>query len=79
PWWSVSPFAVDEELDGATISLAMHAPETYRGDTARALADTTRWVSEGWRTVYVTEAQGPASRPAEVLGTEGIPARLDPD
>ncbi|MEW2346534.1 transcription-repair coupling factor [Streptomyces sp. NPDC006684] len=79
PWWSVSPFAVDEELDGDTISLAMHAPETYRGDTARALADTKRWVSEGWRTVYVTEAQGPASRTAEVLGTEGIPARLDPD
>ncbi|MET8556749.1 transcription-repair coupling factor [Streptomyces sp. NPDC004959] len=79
PWWSVSPFAVDEELDGDTISLAMHAPETYRGDTARALADTKRWVSEGWRTVYVTEAQGPASRTAEVLGTEGIPARLDLD
>ncbi|NJA55150.1 transcription-repair coupling factor [Streptomyces sp. NEAU-H3] len=78
PWWSVSPFAVDEELDGDTISLAMHAPETYRGDTARALAATKRWVSEGWRPVYVTEAQGPASRTAEVLGTEGIPARLDP-
>lgn len=78
-WWSVSPFAIDEELGADTINLGMRAPETYRGDTARALADTKRWISEGWRTVYVTEAQGPASRTVEVLGSEGIAARLDQD
>ncbi|MER8045323.1 transcription-repair coupling factor [Streptomyces sp. NPDC094032] len=77
-WWSVSPFAADDTaaLDRDTLKLGMHAPETYRGDTARALADTKGWLAEGWRTVYVTEAYGPASRTVEVLGGEGIPARL---
>ncbi|MEU6110958.1 transcription-repair coupling factor [Streptomyces albidoflavus] len=79
-WWSVSPFAADEETyDGDTWQLGMRAPETYRGDTARALADTKRWLGEGWRTVFVTEAHGPAARTVEVLGSEGVPARLDGD
>ncbi|MEU1780976.1 transcription-repair coupling factor [Streptomyces abikoensis] len=78
-WWSVSPFAADEDLDGDTLTLGMHAPETYRGDTARALADTKGWVADGWRTVFLTEGHGPASRTAEVLAGEGIPARLDAD
>ncbi|GAA2976967.1 transcription-repair coupling factor [Streptomyces fulvorobeus] len=76
-WWSVSPFAADDELDEDTLKLRMRAPESYRGDTARALADTKGWLAEGWRTVYVTEGQGPAARTVEVLGGEGIPARLD--
>ncbi|MDQ0795932.1 transcription-repair coupling factor [Streptomyces sp. B1I3] len=78
-WWSISPFAADEELDGDTLQLGMRAPEAYRGDTARALADTKGWLAGGWRTVYVTEGQGPASRTVEVLGGEGIAARLDQD
>ncbi|MGW7572610.1 transcription-repair coupling factor [Streptomyces sp. NPDC054765] len=80
-WWSVSPFAADEELagDGDTLKLGMHAPDTYRGDTQRALADTKQWLADGWRTVFLTEGHGPAARTAEVLGNEGIPARLDAD
>ncbi|MFD6248736.1 CarD family transcriptional regulator, partial [Streptomyces roseolus] len=78
-WWSVSPFAADAETDGDTLALGMRAPETYRGDTARALADTKGWLADGWRTVYVTEAHGPASRTVEVLGGEGIAARLTAD
>ncbi|MEV5485909.1 MULTISPECIES: transcription-repair coupling factor [Streptomyces] len=80
-WWSVSPFAADEDLtaDGDTIKLGMHAPDTYRGDTQRALADTKQWLADGWRTVYLTEAHGPAARTVEVLGGEGIAARLDGD
>ncbi|MFJ4847403.1 MULTISPECIES: transcription-repair coupling factor [unclassified Streptomyces] len=80
PWWSVSPFGADEDaVDGEadTLKLGMHAPELYRGDTARALADTKGWLAEGWRTVYVTEGHGPAARIVEVLGNEGIAARLD--
>ncbi|MGY4959211.1 transcription-repair coupling factor [Streptomyces nigrescens] len=78
-WWSVSPFAADEvlETDGDTLKLGMHAPDTYRGDTQRALADTKQWLADGWRTVFLTEAHGPAARTVEVLGGEGIPARLD--
>ncbi|CAM5684015.1 Transcription-repair-coupling factor OS=Streptomyces antimycoticus OX=68175 GN=mfd PE=3 SV=1 [Streptomyces antimycoticus] len=86
-WWSVSPFAADEELTrtlaadaaGDTVKLGMRATESYRGDTARALADTKGWLADGWRTVYVTEGHGPASRTVEVLGSEGIAARLDGD
>ncbi len=57
----------------------MHATETYRGDTAKALADTKGWLADGWRAVFVTEGHGPASRTVEVLGGEGIAARLDAD
>ncbi|MFE9339100.1 transcription-repair coupling factor [Streptomyces sp. NPDC007063] len=80
-WWTVSQFAADTELtgadadDGDVLQLGMHAPETYRGDTARALADTKDWLSRGWQCVYVTEAHGPAARTVEVLGAEGVPAR----
>ncbi|AEW94477.1 MULTISPECIES: transcription-repair coupling factor [Streptomycetaceae] len=80
PWWSVSQFSADAEADeddGDTLRLGLHAPETYRGDSARALADTKGWLADGWRTVYVTEGHGPASRTVEVLGGEGIAARLD--
>ncbi|MEO3976244.1 transcription-repair coupling factor [Streptomyces sp. CAU 1734] len=78
-WWSVSPFAADEELSADTLKLGMRAPESYRGDTARALADTKGWLADGWRTVFVTEAYGPATRTVEVLGGEGVPARLAAD
>ncbi|WP_405617092.1 transcription-repair coupling factor [Streptomyces sp. NBC_01511] len=76
-WWTVAPFAADEELSQDTLKLGMRAPETYRGDTARALADTKGWLADGWRTVYVTEGHGTAARTVEVLGGEGIAARLD--
>nr|WP_212912383.1 transcription-repair coupling factor [Streptomyces sp. TS71-3] len=85
-WWSLSPFAGDEALaedyadeTSDILKLGMHAPESYRGDTARALADTKQWLADGWRTVYVTEGHGTAARTVEVLGGEGIAARLDTD
>ncbi|WP_221355262.1 transcription-repair coupling factor [Streptomyces beigongshangae] len=84
-WWSVSQFAADETFtsaadaagDADTLKLGMHAPESYRGDTAKALADTKGWLADGWRTVFVTEAHGPAARTVEVLGGEGVAARLE--
>ncbi|GHA41667.1 transcription-repair-coupling factor [Streptomyces spiroverticillatus] len=79
-WWSVSPFAADDaDFEDDTLKLAMHAPEMYRGDTAKALADTKGWLADGWRVVFVTEGHGTASRTVEVLGGEGIAARLDSD
>ncbi|NSC22141.1 transcription-repair coupling factor [Streptomyces albus subsp. chlorinus] len=80
-WWTVSQFTADAgageaEEGGDTLLLGMQAPESYRGDTARALADTKGWLAEGWRCVYVTEGHGPAARTVEVLGGEGLPARL---
>ncbi|MEV7022404.1 transcription-repair coupling factor, partial [Kitasatospora sp. NPDC093558] len=86
PWWSVSPFATSEstvdgilEFDANTLTLGMHAVEAYRGDTARAIADAKERLASDWRVVMVTEGHGPASRLAEVLGNEGIPARLVAD
>ncbi|MEV6313928.1 transcription-repair coupling factor [Streptomyces sp. NPDC051776] len=87
-WWTVSPFVTDmhleesgalEETDGDVLRLGMRAPESYRGDTARALADTKGWLADSWRTVYVTEGHGPAARTVEVLGGEDIAARLEAD
>ncbi|MET8623513.1 transcription-repair coupling factor [Kitasatospora sp. NPDC004669] len=85
-WWSVSPFATSEstvdgvlEFDASTLTLGMHAVEAYRGDTARAIADAKERLAADWRVVMVTEGHGPASRLAEVLGNEGIPARLVAD
>ncbi|NJQ02772.1 transcription-repair coupling factor [Streptomyces zingiberis] len=78
-WWSVSPFAADEEDDGDTVKLGMRAAESYRGDTARALADTKGRLAEGWRAVYLAEGHGTAARMVEVLGGEGVPARLERD
>jgi transcription-repair coupling factor (superfamily II helicase) len=71
----------DSDFDGGAdvLRLGMHAPESYRGDTARALADTKEWLSSGWRCVYVTEAHGPALRTVEVLSGEGIAARQESD
>ncbi|MEV7382020.1 transcription-repair coupling factor [Streptomyces lydicus] len=86
-WWSVSQFSAGDGAaddgaavgDGDTLKLGMHAPDTYRGDTQRALADTKQWLADGWRTVFLTEGHGPAARTVEVLGSEGIAARLDPE
>ncbi|GAA4688359.1 transcription-repair coupling factor [Streptomyces chumphonensis] len=80
PWWSVSPFSAGaglEEFEEDSIRLGLRAAESYRGDTARALADTRGWLARGWRCVYLTEGHGPAARTVEVLGGEGVAARLD--
>jgi len=81
PWWSVSPFAADEEAVSGpdVLHLDLHPAEAYRGDTARAIADAKGRLAEGWRVVLVTEGHGPASRIAEMLAGEGIGARLTPD
>ena len=83
-WWSVSPVrrrrgAADAAGDD-TLKLGMHAPETYRGDTAKALADTKGWLADGWRTVYVTEGarpRRPYGRGARRRGHRGPPGRPD--
>jgi len=75
PWWTVTPFG--GEVEGAAVA-AQPAP-AYRGDTAQAFADVKGWLGAGWRVVLVTEGHGPAERIAEVLRSEGVPARLETD
>ncbi|HSK54157.1 MAG TPA: transcription-repair coupling factor, partial [Jiangellales bacterium] len=87
-WWSVSPYAVDEETIGAatgdsggvqsrTVDAA--PADSYRGDTSRALGDLRAWLATGRRAVLVTSGHGTAQRAVEVLGEAEIPARLDED
>ncbi len=83
PWWTLTPFASEPDVDddeetGPSETVAAKAPEGYRGDTARALADVKGWLGDGWRVVLVTEGHGSAERLVEVLAGEDIPARLDP-
>jgi transcription-repair coupling factor (superfamily II helicase) len=78
PWWTVTPFATDTDVDlgSESVTSSAHEIESYRGDVARAFADIRRWLSDGWRIVLVTEGHGPAERLAEVLRGEDIAARL---
>ncbi len=61
-WWSVSPFAADEELDSDTLKLGMHAPRPTAA-TPRGRSPTPRAGSPtaGARS---TSPRGTARRPA---------------
>ncbi len=88
PWWSLTSFGSDEDLDdpddlGGLVSgaierltIASTDIEAYRGDTERAVADLRRWAGEGWHTVVVTDGLGLAKRVSEVLSEHDIPHRL---
>jgi len=87
-WWSVSPYAVDEETTGAAAgdvggvesrTVDASPADSYRGDTARALGDLRAWLATGRRAVLVSSGHGTARRAVEVLGDADIPARLDED
>ena len=76
PWWSVTPFTADEELEDDTLVLAPRQAPAYRGETERAVDDVRRWLADGWSVVLTTEGHGPAQRVVEVLGGQDVPARL---
>jgi transcription-repair coupling factor (superfamily II helicase) len=77
PWWSVSTFTADEEIDEESVVSAVRAPERYRGDVKSAVDDFRGWLHDGWRVVVATEGHGSAERLAEVLREEDVAARLD--
>ena len=76
PWWSVSPFTSDEDLEDDAVVLAERQPTAYRGETERAVQDVRRWLADGWRVVLTTQGHGPAQRLVEVLSGEDLPVRL---
>ncbi|PID96387.1 MAG: transcription-repair coupling factor [Actinomycetales bacterium] len=82
PWWTVSGFAVDDELieqdDDGAVRVRTGTTETpsYRGDTDKAVADLRQWVCQGWRVLIVTDGAGLARRVVEVLAEHDVPARL---
>jgi transcription-repair coupling factor (superfamily II helicase) len=77
PWWSVSAFTADEEIDDESVVSSVRPPERYRGDVKRAVDDFRGWLHDGWRVVVATEGHGSAQRLAEVLRDEDVAARVD--
>jgi transcription-repair coupling factor (superfamily II helicase) len=77
PWWSLSPFTADEDLDDETVVLAAQPPPAYRGEVERAIGDLRDWTRDGWRVVVTTEGHGPGQRLHELLKDAEVPARLD--
>ena len=77
PWWTVTPFTSDAELEDGSVVLAARAPQAYRGETDRALEDVRRWLAEDFAVLLTTEGHGPAQRLVEVLKGADLPARLD--
>jgi transcription-repair coupling factor (superfamily II helicase) len=91
PWWTVTPFATATDSapagdrNGVAEAPAGDEPSpfriqaepaaSYRGETARAVADVGQWLSDRWRVVLVTGGHGPAKRLAELLRGEGLGAR----
>ncbi len=76
PWWGITPFTSDEELEDDTVVLAARAPQAYRGETDRVLEDVRNWLADGWSVLLTTEGHGPADRLVEVLKGAELPARF---
>ncbi|WP_432476765.1 transcription-repair coupling factor [Nocardioides sp. GXQ0305] len=75
PWWTVSPFGLDDETSGVR-DLGARPVDPYRGDVARAVGDVESWRKDGYRVVVVFPGHGPAQRLVETLGEHDVPARL---
>ena len=76
PWWSLSPFTADEDLEDDAVVLAAQAPAAYRGETEAAVADVRGWLGQGWGVVLTSEGHGSAQRMVEVLRGADVPAVL---
>ncbi|HEY3530077.1 MAG TPA: transcription-repair coupling factor [Nocardioides sp.] len=81
PWWSISPFGLDDELVGEGGRTVSATPvDGYRGDVERVVADLRGWLADGDRVVVTHPGHGPAQRMVEVLAEHDVPARLvEPD
>jgi transcription-repair coupling factor (superfamily II helicase) len=79
PWWGISPFTADEDLDADTVVVAARQPAAYRGETERAVADIRDWISDGWRVVVTAPGHGSADRIVEVLKGADLAVRTDGD
>jgi transcription-repair coupling factor (superfamily II helicase) len=82
PWWSISPFGLDDdtaalvegEADARVLVPGLRAPQSYRGDSDRAIEDVAGWLRQGWQVVLVTEGHGLARRIVEVLAERDVAA-----
>ncbi|WP_067483405.1 transcription-repair coupling factor [Actinomadura hibisca] len=84
PRWTVTALNAGPEDAGASplgegrnsLDLDVRPAEAYRGDTARVVGDLKRWIDGGWHVVLVTAGPGPAERLVQLVGEEGLGARL---
>ncbi len=74
PWWSLSPFTADEDLDDETVVLAAKPAPAYHGDVMAALSELQNWAKDGWKVVVTTEGHGPGQRLHELLKEAEVPA-----
>ena len=75
-WWRLTPLASDADLDGtkhASLRIPGREPESYRGDSARAISDLREWASSGMRVVLLAEGHGSVTRLVEELADAGVP------
>jgi transcription-repair coupling factor (superfamily II helicase) len=75
PWWSITPFTADEELEDDTVVLAARAPQAFHGETERAVEEIRERVAAGWSVVLTSEGEGTAQRMVEVLKAAEVPVR----
>ncbi len=89
-WWRLTPLASDVELDdpgeladddgeGQRIRIAAREIDSYRGESARALADMRAWSQEGRRVLLLAEGHGSVDRLVEELADAGIAVTQAPD
>ncbi|GAA0572147.1 transcription-repair coupling factor [Actinomadura livida] len=64
------------EEEGEALNLGVQPAEAYRGDTTRVFGDLKGWIDGGRRVVMVTAGHGPAERLVQLVGEEGLGARL---
>jgi transcription-repair coupling factor (superfamily II helicase) len=85
PWWTMSPFGLDQELllggsESPDRTVSATPVDGYRGDLERAVTDLRGWLADGARVVVTHPGHGPAERMVEVLAEHDLPARLvEPD
>ncbi len=79
PWWGLSPFTADADLEDDAVVLAARQPPAYRGEVERAIDDLRQWTADGWKVVVTTEGHGPGQRLHELLKDAEVPARISDD
>ncbi len=87
-WWSMSPFAADDQgaypstgsgLDADSVysrTLSVHPSEPFHGDVTVATEHVARRVRDGWRVVVAVEGRGLAQRLIELLDEAGVRAAI---
>ncbi len=79
-WWQVTPLSSDEDLEvdefgPGRIRIDARELDSYRGDSARALADLREWTTQKARVVLLAEGGGSVTRLVEEVAGADIAVR----